>query len=44
MKNGTTINLPATDEALAHLGVNLATSFSEKVLQYFVSNGWAAKI
>jgi hypothetical protein len=41
LKNGTTIDLPASDDALKHLAVILAAAFPEPTLKYFVSNGWA---
>ena len=43
MKNGTILDLPATDDSLKYLAANLAAAFPEHVLQYFFANGWAKR-
>jgi hypothetical protein len=44
LKNGTTIDLPATDDALKHLTVTLCGAFGSAAIDFLVDErGWARR-
>lgn len=40
LKNGTTIDLPATDEQLKHLAIVLSEAFGTDVIAHLKNRGW----
>jgi hypothetical protein len=41
LKNGTTIDLPTSDEELKHLATTLCEAFGPHVIEHLKSRGWA---